>query len=535
MTAPTASTPRWPTRPRRLAGARQLPARAWWPTAASAGRRAPRWCPRWPTAMPRVSGGGRRLVFTLRAATPASDPPANRAVRPSDVKAQHRAALPGARRRGGGSSGTSGARREFERTHSGGISGHRGARRRRTRWRSRSPRRIRPILRVLALPFAFVVPQGTPPADQSTAGPLRAGPYRIADYEPGAQHRAGAQPRLRAGRGRAGDAPGPTASTCGSASTRPRRSAASAAGTIDYVQPRPSAPEELAAAEAAGSRARMHRWVEGTTYYFFMNTRRAPFNDVRVRRAVNLAIDRSALARRVPRRGRPPVAGAAARGARPPRVEAAPPPTSPRARALVAGRPGPPARRCHLGPHHRALPAGHAAPGSHPARRSACAPRRASGIARRCSPRSPTRRRRRRSATPAGSRTTPTAPTGSPPPVAGRHPRGRQPQLLAARRRRPRPAHRPRRPRPGTAGPAPTRWAGVDRAVARLAPWAPFANSVRIDITSRGCAGLRGPPALRFPLDAGAARVTTGMLRKGSSTMEGEAWPRWTGTRGTAR
>lgn len=29
-----------------------------------------------------------------------------------------------------------------------------------------------------------------------------------------------------------------------------------------------------------------------------------------------------------------------------------------------------------------------------------------------------------------------------------------------------------------------TRWSGVNRAVARLAPWAPYANSVRVNITS---------------------------------------------------
>ena len=40
----------------------------------------------------------------------------------------------------------------------------------------------------------------------------------------------------------------------------------------------------------------MRRHLEGATYYFFMNTRRAPFSDVRVRRAVNMAIDRRALA-----------------------------------------------------------------------------------------------------------------------------------------------------------------------------------------------------------------------------------------------
>ena len=40
-----------------------------------------------------------------------------------------------------------------------------------------------------------------------------------------------------------------------------------------------------------------HTELAPLTYYYFMNTRVPPFNDVRVRRAVNYALDRAALAR----------------------------------------------------------------------------------------------------------------------------------------------------------------------------------------------------------------------------------------------
>jgi ABC-type oligopeptide transport system substrate-binding subunit len=49
--------------------------------------------------------------------------------------------------------------------------------------------------------------------------------------------------------------------------------------------------------------SRLHVSTELTTIYFFLNTRVAPFADVRVRRAVSIAFDREALARAVGRAG----------------------------------------------------------------------------------------------------------------------------------------------------------------------------------------------------------------------------------------
>jgi YVTN family beta-propeller protein len=61
---------------------------------------------------------------------------------------------------------------------------------------------------------------------------------------------------------------------------------------LAYVTP-DTRPEELEARYPS----RMHLHPEQATVFLFLNTRRPPFNDVRVRRAVNLAVDRAAFAR----------------------------------------------------------------------------------------------------------------------------------------------------------------------------------------------------------------------------------------------
>ena len=429
-------------------------------------------------AMPRVSDGGRRLIFTLRPDA-RFGPPASRAVRPSDVKASiERLFLAGSPGRGL-LRGIRGAP-AFERTRSGGIPGI-VARDDSDEVEFRLTVPDPAFLRVLALPFTFVVPQGTPPADQSTAGLSSAGPYRIAGYDPGA--RIELEPNPGYAPGAAGPAsPGPDRIEVRLGLDAAAAVRGVAAGTIDYVQQRPGAAE-LSAARAAGSRARIHRWVEGTTYYFFMNTRRAPFDDVRVRRAVNLAIDRSALAAEF--------RGAAVPSAQvlPPgvpgrrHVEASPAPDLARARALVrgAGASGAPV-----------VVWGHTTEPSPAVTQRLATTLRAIGL------RATTRLWERSEMLSALADPAAASQIG--------YARWRQdypdgadwyPLLLsrAGIRRGGNLNYSligdagldrliTRAARTWDPGLRATRWARVDRAVARLAPWAPFANSVRVDITS---------------------------------------------------
>jgi peptide/nickel transport system substrate-binding protein len=444
----------------------------------AAGRAGAEVVPALAEAMPRVSPDGRRLVFTLRAGA-RFGPPASRAVRPSDVKASiERLFL--VRSPGRGLFRSLVGAGELERTRRGGLPGV-VARDDRRQVEFRLTASDPSFLRVLALPFAFVVPQDTPASDQGVAGLPTAGPYRIAGYQRGSRIELEANPGYVPGA--AGPArPGPERIEVRMGLDAAAGVRGVARGTVDYVQARPSAGD-LVAARAAGSGARVHRWVEGTTYYFYMNTRRAPFDDARVRRAVNLALDRSALAAEF--------RGAAVPSSQvlPPGVpgrrdlEPAPAPDLDGARALVraAGAAGAPV-----------VVWGHATEPSPAVTERLAETLRAIGL------RATTRLWERSEMLSALSDPAAASQIG--------YARWRQdypdgadwyPLLLSSAAIREggnlnyaligdagldRLISRAAR----TWDPAvrAARWAGVGRAVARLAPWAPFANSVRADITS---------------------------------------------------
>jgi peptide/nickel transport system substrate-binding protein len=239
-------------------------------------------------APPAVSDRGRRLVFRLRGDA-RFGPPESRPVRPSDVKASlERLFLVGSPGRGL-YRGIRGAR-AFESAREGGIPGI-VARDGSDEVEFRLSRPDPTFLRVLALPFAFVLPRGTPAGDQSGAGVASAGPYRVASYARG--DRIVLERNRGYVAGAAGPAEGPETVSVELGVPSEEAVRRAGAGEVDYVLTRPS-PDETAAALRSPAQVRRH--LEGATYYFFMNTRRAPFDDVRVRRAVNLAIDRRALA-----------------------------------------------------------------------------------------------------------------------------------------------------------------------------------------------------------------------------------------------
>jgi peptide/nickel transport system substrate-binding protein len=144
------------------------------------------------------------------------------------------------------------------------------------------------------LAFVLIVPAGSPPEIRQ---PVGTGPYRLASYQPGVRL------VLRAF---AGYWNGPPA--LDPVEILPVKDAAERAtglmrGGLDLIQePR---PEDLGRLRAA-PRCRVLEQESLTVHYLLLATRRPPLSDLRVRRAINLALDRAALVRTTLRgEGRP--------------------------------------------------------------------------------------------------------------------------------------------------------------------------------------------------------------------------------------
>jgi peptide/nickel transport system substrate-binding protein len=150
---------------------------------------------------------------------------------------------------------------------------------------------------LLAVPFAAPVPANTPMRDQSFSPPPATGPYAFGavdidhwTYErnPSWTTNGALMPQLPSGH----------ADKIDVSVIRDPEAAVRAVvgGAVDYMQnePRVSRFAELRR-KFLGTQLRLVSTL--STYYFWMNTRRAPFNDRRVREAANYAVDRSVLAR----------------------------------------------------------------------------------------------------------------------------------------------------------------------------------------------------------------------------------------------
>ena len=152
------------------------------------------------------------------------------------------------------------------------------------------------LLYKLALPFAFAVPPGTPPRDVGQHPIPATGPYRIASYDRRElvltrnqrfrEWSHAAQPdgypdrivwRLRVDIDHALDA--------------------IASNAADWIWSLGTLPEARRRELERRNPGQLHVNPVAATSYYILNVHEPPFDDVRVRRALNLALDRRALVR----------------------------------------------------------------------------------------------------------------------------------------------------------------------------------------------------------------------------------------------
>jgi peptide/nickel transport system substrate-binding protein len=152
---------------------------------------------------------------------------------------------------------------------------------------------------VLALPFAAPVPPTTPlDKDATNNPPASSGPFMITKVEAPQTLTMERNPNFKtvkdAGATEVADAQVDKITV-----TQNKSNSAQVTGveqnTIDFMTDPPDA-DRLAEVKAKfASRFRMEDSIN--TYYFWMNTQTAPFNDIKVRQAINYAIDPEALNR----------------------------------------------------------------------------------------------------------------------------------------------------------------------------------------------------------------------------------------------
>jgi peptide/nickel transport system substrate-binding protein len=146
---------------------------------------------------------------------------------------------------------------------------------------------------ILATLFAAPIPQDTPAKDQSTTPIASTGPYQIQSYKPGRQFVMIRNPNFKA----LPNVPetNPDKITVSIVSQDGAALQKVINGEADYNF-HTIPPDRLQTVQDKYA-DQLEVYTPANTYYFFMNARLKPFDDVRVRKAVNYAIDRDALVR----------------------------------------------------------------------------------------------------------------------------------------------------------------------------------------------------------------------------------------------
>jgi len=151
----------------------------------------------------------------------------------------------------------------------------------------------------LALMFVAPVPQKTPDEDQSASPPPASGPYMIVNSQPGRGWEYERNPYWAKDNGKqmpeipSGHVDKIEIEVLRNQSTQVNEVES---GKLNWIfDPPPTDRYTEVAEKLEGTQFRKEPTI--STYYFWMNTKMAPFNDPKVRQAVNYAVDPAALER----------------------------------------------------------------------------------------------------------------------------------------------------------------------------------------------------------------------------------------------
>jgi peptide/nickel transport system substrate-binding protein len=148
------------------------------------------------------------------------------------------------------------------------------------------------ILYILALEFAHFVPAGTPASDQSTHPIPATGPYMLQSYTPNRSFTLVRNPNYN---NQIPTMPsGAPDKVVGSIITDPVASyqqVVSGKADYDYNQ----VPNDRLPEAQSKYKDQLRIYTNANTWYYFLNNKIPPFNNLKARQAVNYAIDRQAI------------------------------------------------------------------------------------------------------------------------------------------------------------------------------------------------------------------------------------------------
>jgi peptide/nickel transport system substrate-binding protein len=180
----------------------------------------------------------------------------------------------------------------FSKTKTGGISGIIANDKARTvEIKLSSPRGD--FLYILGIPFAAILPKNTPASDQSTKGIPATGPYMEQSYQPNRSFVFVRNPQYKEIPGIPKGNPDKLTGTIISEDTAALQTVLNGKSDYDFR----TIPTDRLSEVQSKYKDQLRLYTPANTYYFAMNSRVPPFNNLKARQAINYAIDRGAMVR----------------------------------------------------------------------------------------------------------------------------------------------------------------------------------------------------------------------------------------------